>query len=260
MEKKCFVMMPTSEPAGYSAGHFNRVYDYIVVPACRMAGFWPERADNPNTSNTASDVMKDIVDSDIAICDLSAGNPNAHYGISIRQALGLPLTLIKDTKTQTAFSLHELNQLEYDESLRIDTVQKEVEALSEALKKTFASKSDTNSWLTRLGIGPGQQVEIQPAIVETKPEFEPLVLDEIVEKKSPLPIISPLPDYVGESLTELDIDKLKVGDTLFHMNHGRGEIHTIKKMGKDKIAELLFESGSKTLVIGTSGFFRNVIA
>lgn len=35
-KKKCFVIMPISDVDGYPKGHFNRVYDYIIVPACKQ--------------------------------------------------------------------------------------------------------------------------------------------------------------------------------------------------------------------------------
>lgn len=250
--------MPASEPAGYASGHFNRVYEYIVVPACRMAGFWPERADNPNTNNTASDILKNIIDSDIAICDLSANNQDVLYGLAVRQALGLPLVLIKDLKTYAMFNLLELETVVVDESLRIDTVQKEVESLSEALKKTFANKPVANSLLGRLGIGPDKAIEAQQ-ISFTPPVVESNYQGEVPEHKEPhLPVISPLPDYVGDPITELDVERLRVGDSLFHINYGKGEIKAVRKIGRDKMAEVGFESGSKTLVLGTSGILRTV--
>ena len=263
MEKKCFIILPTADPDGYAQGHVNRVYDYIIVPACRLAGFWPERADNPNTNNTALDTIKNMIDSDIAICDLSANNTNALYGLSVRQALDLPVILIKDIKTQLTFYAPELSVVEFDESLRIDTVQKEVEMLKTTLEKTFANKPETNSLLSRLGIGPGREPQSPTISIDTPVASAEESIDQeenAAPKEKPLPIISPLPDYVGDPITETQIEKLKVGDSLFHMNHGKGEIRTMKKMGKDKIAELLFESGPKTLVIGTSGFFRKIIA
>jgi len=42
------------------------------------------------------------------------------------------------------------------------------------------------------------------------------------------------------------------------MNYGKGEIGSIKKMAKDKIAEFHFESGTKMLVLGTSGVLRKI--
>jgi len=258
MEKKCFIIVPVSDPDGYAQGHFNRVYDYIVAPACRSAGFWPTRADS--STDNALEIIKNIIDSDMAICDLSAKNSTALYGLAIRQALDLPVTLIKDLKSQTSFSIMEQGVVEYDESLRIDTVQKEVEILKEALGKTFEAKAVTSPLLDRLNIGPRATAPIifEPVINTTFDE--PAAQEEVAPKESALPIISPLPDYVGDPITETGIEKLKVGDFLFHMNHGKGEIRNMKKMGKDKIAELLFDSGPKTLVIGTPGFFRKIIA
>ena len=37
--KKCFVIMPISDADGYDKGHFNRVYEYLIKPACEEAGF-----------------------------------------------------------------------------------------------------------------------------------------------------------------------------------------------------------------------------
>jgi hypothetical protein len=52
MDNRCFVIMPQGEPNGYPQGHFNRVYDYVIVPACRAAGYWPTRADNATYDNS----------------------------------------------------------------------------------------------------------------------------------------------------------------------------------------------------------------
>lgn len=248
--------MPNSEPDGYSSGHFNRVYDYILAPACRMSGFWPERADNPNTSNTAIQEIKNLIECDVAICDLSSNNANVLYGLAIRKGLDLPVILIKDLKTQMKF---DAQVIEYDDSLRIDTVQKEVEILKEAVEKSFSNKGDVNSWLTRLGIGPGRIIEpVRPVEIPTFIPDMPVAVEESAKKETALPVISPLPDYVGDPIDEVDIERIKVGDFLFHINYGKGEIKALKKMAKDKVAEVHFETGSKMLVLGTSGFWRKV--
>lgn len=33
--KTCFVIMPTSDHPDYAPGHFKRVYEYIIKPACK---------------------------------------------------------------------------------------------------------------------------------------------------------------------------------------------------------------------------------
>ena len=251
MEKKCLVIMPTSDSEGYAQGHFNRVYQYIIVPACKSAGFVPMRIDDPTVISSPPDVMKTIIDSDIAICDLSSNNAHALYGFTIRYAINLPVALIKDRKTNMMIDIKEFGAVEYDESLRIDTVQNEIETLSEVLKKTFANKVEINSLLNRLHIG--------SSTTATTSVAESIEQGDTIEKKdSSLPIMSPLPGFVGQPITQAEIDKLKVGDFLFHINYGKGEIITLNKMAKDKVAKVQFESGSKMLVLMTSGIWRTI--
>jgi len=49
--KSCFVALPISDQDGYAPGHFRLVFDYIIAPACRKAGFTPVRADDVKTTN-----------------------------------------------------------------------------------------------------------------------------------------------------------------------------------------------------------------
>jgi hypothetical protein len=260
MEKKCFIIVPLSEPDGYAKGHFNRVYQYIIVPACRLAGFSPVRVGDPSLNDSPLEIIKTIIESDIAICDLSVNDPHALYGFAIRQTASLPVTLIKDIKTNVKANIAEFDVLEYDESLRIDTVQNEIELLSEALKKAYADKGEPSQLLSRLNIGSAQVPEPPPYVptyIEVPLTQSPPDEDE-EEKEKPLPVISPLPDYVGEPLTQAEIDHLKVGDFFFHMNYGKGEILTINRKTKDNILKIHFDSGSKVLVLVSSGIFRKI--
>lgn len=257
MEKKCFIIVPVSDPDGYTKGHFNRVYQYIIVPACRLAGFSPMRVGDPDMDDTPLGIIKTIIESDIVICDLSTNDPHALYGFAIRQATGLPVMLIKDLKTNVSANIPEYDVMEYDESLRIDTVQNEVESLSETLKKMFAEKPEPNPLLSRLNIGAGLVTEAPTSAVFTESVFTTVPIEE-EKKESHLPIISPLPDFVGDPLTQDEIDKLKVGDSFFHLNYGKGEIQTINHKTKDILAKIQFDSGSKLLVLGTSDIFRKI--
>jgi len=252
MEKKCLIILPAGDPEGYAKGHFNRVYQYVVVPACRLAGFSPVRIDDP-TIETTRDIINTMIESSIVICDLSANSSAALYGFALRQAMNLPVVLIKDSKTNTIANIPEFEVLAYDDSLRIDTVQNEVDALSETLKNTFANKGEPNQLLARLNIGANQPTE-QELTMELPMEIP--VEDE--KKESHLPLISPLPDYVGDLMSQSDVDRLKVGDSVFHINHGKGEILTISKMAKGKMAKIQFDSGSKFLVLDISGIFRKI--
>ncbi len=255
MDNRCLIVMPGSEPVGYPQGHFSRVYDYIIVPACRMAGYWPIKADSISHENSLN-IVKDIIDSEIVLCDLSTNDPTSLYVLSVREALQLPVTLMKDLKTLASFDTSKFNTIEYDDSLRIDTVQKATEVLGNALKETVEKKSSRHELLDRLNIGLPPAV-VTPSVVEetTSPPEE---TQNEPEQKSKLPVISPVPDYVGDFLNEDQLDRVKGGDVLFHINHGKGTVNFVKKMGKDKFANMQFESGSKLISLGIVGIFRKV--
>ncbi|WP_337034734.1 hypothetical protein [Paenibacillus illinoisensis] len=174
--KTCFIVMPISNAEGYDPGHFNRVYEYIIKPACEAAGFKPSRADDTKHTNTIIlDILNQIVKADMVLCDLSSKNPNVMYELGIRQAFNLPVVLIKDAITQRVFDTSSLRDIEYDHSLRIDNVNATVKKVTEALKLTYEMREkDTHSLISLLNI--------QPASLPEKKELSPeisLVLDEI---------------------------------------------------------------------------------
>ncbi|MGY6037427.1 hypothetical protein [Aeromonas sp. AE23HZ002T15] len=134
---KCFVIMPIADTHGYEGGHFSRVYEHLLKPAIIQAGYHPVRADDTvKTDYIVIGIIQMIVDSDIVICDLSARNPNVMYELGIRHAFNKPVTLIKDKKTDKVFDIQGLRYIEYDESLRIDTVQKDISKISVSLQET----------------------------------------------------------------------------------------------------------------------------
>lgn len=65
----------------------------------------------------------------------------------------MPVTLIRDRKTDKVFDIQGLRYTEYDESLRIDSVQKDVSKIASSIKETAASKDGTiNSVVQLAGI------------------------------------------------------------------------------------------------------------
>jgi len=157
-EPVCFVIMPISDQDGYETGHFGRVYEYLIKPACIHAGFVPVRADEQSKTNyIVIDIIKQILKSDMVICDLSAKNPNVLYELGIRQAFNKKAFLIKDIKTERIFDIQGLRTTTYNEDLRIDSVQTNVIEVSKGLKETFeADVAEVNSLVQLLSIKPAQ--------------------------------------------------------------------------------------------------------
>lgn len=157
-EKTCFVIMPISDQEGYDKGHFKRVYEHLIKPACEKAGFVPLRADDEvKTNYIVIDIIKKILDSEMVICDLSSKNPNVFYELGIRQAFNKKAVLIKDIQTGRVFDIQGLRALDYDESLRIDSVQKNIDEIANTIKETYEHQGDDiNSLIQLLSIQPAK--------------------------------------------------------------------------------------------------------
>jgi len=157
-EKTCFIIMPIADMDGYEPGHFLRVYNHIIKPACEKSGFKVVRADDVTASNfIVLDILKKIVECDLAICDLSGRNPNVMYELGLRQAFNKKTVLIKDNKTTSPFDVQAFRYCEYDSLLRIDNAQKNVQNLSQAINTTYNhDENDVNSVVQLLKIQPAQ--------------------------------------------------------------------------------------------------------
>lgn len=153
-QKKCFIIMPISDVDGYPKGHFDRVFEYIIVPACKQVGYDAIRADGTAKTNVIIvDILKNALSCDMAICDLSARNPNVFYELGFRQAFNKKTVLMIDEKTDRPFDISAIRSFLYQSSLRIDLVRDAVDKLVKALEETEAmEENETNSLLKLLAI------------------------------------------------------------------------------------------------------------
>lgn len=182
-EKICFVVMPISDQEGYEKGHFKRVYEHLIKPAVIKAGLKPVRADDEyKTNNIVLDIIRKIIESEHVICDLSAKNANVFYELGMRQAFDKSITLIKDNKTPRVFDVSGIRTIDYDESLRIDTVQSKIEEIATSIQQTLAHKdSDSieNSVIKQLAIKAAKPAEVTEISSDTQLILERLALLEL---------------------------------------------------------------------------------
>lgn len=142
---KCFVIMPISSQPGYAPEHFTLVYEDIIKPAIEQAGMEPLRADETiNTNLIQLDILRKVIESDIAICDMSAKNPNVFYELGVRQAFDKPTVLMTDEITAAPFDVSSLRYVTYSQEMKYREVNKAINDLSMALTDTYTKRNDSS--------------------------------------------------------------------------------------------------------------------
>ncbi|QTC51083.1 hypothetical protein H0Z11_04180 [Pantoea agglomerans] len=158
--KTCFVIMPIADHPDYDVGHFTRVYEHLIKPACLAAGYQPIRADDSKASHMIMfDILKKIMDCDMAICDLSSKNANVFYELGLRQAFNKKTILITDGRDKPPFDLAGFRYVPYSQSLRVDTVNIEIKLIQEMLTETESAPDDDVNSIVKL-------LKIQPAKID----------------------------------------------------------------------------------------------
>lgn len=145
-EKNCFIIMPIADVEGYPQGHFKHVYENIISPACELAGYKAQRADEVKASNLIHlDILNKLIEAPIAICDLSTRNPNVLFELGIRQAFDKPVVLIQEKGTPRIFDIAPLRYLEYSKEMRYHEVLRSQQELKESLQATAIADGDAGS-------------------------------------------------------------------------------------------------------------------
>lgn len=152
----CFIIMPIADPEGYEKGHFKKVYEDIISISCVNAGFNPVRADEVKQTNLIHlDILKKLIESPMAVCDLSNRNPNVLFELGLRQAFDKPTVLVQECGTPKIFDISPLRYTEYRKELRYREVLEDQKALEEAIiatKKATDAGEGINSLINLLSL------------------------------------------------------------------------------------------------------------
>lgn len=262
--KTCFVIMPIADMDGYEAGHFLRVYDHLISPACQKAGYEVHRADIVAASNyIIIDILRKILESDMVICDLSGRNPNVLYELGVRQAFNLPTVLIKDIKTPKIFDIQGLRYTEYNHNLRIDEVQKERDRIQKSISETADNPHDVNSMIQLLGVKPAPL----PHKIELSNETSVILesLKDISSRISGLESARPtsVPNNKARRITPTRLanfhfneEAFTEGETLFIKGEEIGQLvsvtdnEVVVRSGPNSLTKYLFSNPETSLITG----------
>ncbi|WP_333004929.1 hypothetical protein [Vibrio coralliilyticus] len=148
-EVDCFVIMPISDQPDYEKGHFTLVYEDIIKPAIELASqklsieIKPSRADDTKNANLIQlDILQKVIHSPLAICDMSAKNPNVFYELGMRQAFDKATVLLIDNETTAPFDVTGLRYVPYDKNMKYRDVNKAVHELADNIASTYEKRDD----------------------------------------------------------------------------------------------------------------------
>lgn len=186
-EKKketCFVIMPISDIDGYEKGHFKRVYEHLIRPAAEELGYKVTRADDSkNTNFIMLDIISQVIQADMVICDTSHNNPNVLFELGIRQSFNKPVVIIRDNKTKNIFDIEGLRYTEYQSSLRIDDTLSNIQDIKKCLNETRDKKEDMNSLLDLLSIKESAKL-VKPSELDGNTALIMKAIDSLASKVS----------------------------------------------------------------------------
>lgn len=141
--KTCFVAMPVTTPESYvdnlgDSEHFAHVLEHLFKPALEQVGFTVIPPSVGGANLIHAEIIRNLEQADLVLCDLSSLNPNVFFELGIRTALDRPVALVKDDLTaQTPFDLNAVNTLSYNSSVTPWRLTTEIPRISRHIKSVI---------------------------------------------------------------------------------------------------------------------------
>ncbi len=117
--RKCFVIMPYGVRTDLVTGRtcdFERVYERLTEPVVTSLGMECIRSDKVSQSGMIhKEMIEHIVNADIAIVDITMGNPNVMYELGIRHTARRSGTaIIRDAGSAIPFNIAGMRAIDYN--------------------------------------------------------------------------------------------------------------------------------------------------
>lgn len=153
-KKTCFIIMPLTTPDAFVSQfkgdnkHFLHVLENIFIPAIEKAGFNPIKPIAKGSDLIQAEIIKNLNEVDLVLCDMSILNPNVFFEYGIRTALNKPVCVVKDHLTQSIpFDTAIINYHNYSAELNAWEITSEIERLSKHISESYErNPTDNNLW------------------------------------------------------------------------------------------------------------------
>lgn len=135
----CGIVRPIADMGDYPSAHWAEVHA-ILADAAASAGY---RARLVSESDAVSVILSEIVtnlyDDPIVVCDVSGRNANVMFELGMRLAFEKPTVIVTDDATPFTFDISPVKHLVYPRSLRFAAIVDFKEKLAAALAATIGA-------------------------------------------------------------------------------------------------------------------------
>lgn len=172
----CFIIMPisTPEPDHYNGDkqHFEHVLDCLLVPAVKKAGFNPVLPVSKGSDIIQAEIIKNLAEADLVLCDMSILNANVFYELGIRTALDKPIALVADDRLEKIpFDMAILNCKTYRADLKSWELEKDIRLIAGHISDAFEKAAEGNSMWKYFGVAQVGEFKPGSADITDKVEF-----------------------------------------------------------------------------------------
>ncbi len=115
-DSECFFIAPIGEEGSDIRKRSNAVRDWVVKPAAKAAaGLRTIRADDVGEpGQITAQAVQHCLKARAAVADLTGGNPNVYYELSVRHGALLPVVLIAEGGMQLPFDISQSRVIFFD--------------------------------------------------------------------------------------------------------------------------------------------------
>lgn len=201
--EKCGIIMPISTIDGCSEQHWSDVKE-ILTEAIVDAHFDANLVSNAaDVGIIQKNIIQNIYDNPIVVCDVSGKNPNVMFELGMRLAFDKPTIIVIDDKTTYSFDTSPIEHLTYPRDLRFNKIVEFKRELSEKITATVKKSKEDPQYSTFLKhFGRFTVAKLETTEV-SKEEF---ILEELKEMKSTLQRFAQRDFYQKQRYIDFDGD------------------------------------------------------
>lgn len=149
----CGLIMPIADTDGYPAGHWEEVKK-LYISIGEESGFLTRLvSDSDDVRIIQKNIVQNVFDDDIIICDVSSKNPNVMFELGLRLAFDKAAVIVKDNVTGYSFDTSPIAHINYPKDLRYYDIEDFRVQLKAKLQATYeeSKKSNHSMYLDSFG-------------------------------------------------------------------------------------------------------------